>query len=236
MATFIHRADSRGVTSTDWLDSKHSFSFGEYYDGNRVRFGALRVLNDDTVAPGKGFGTHPHRDMEIVTIPLSGALEHKDSTGATGVLRPGQVQVMTAGSGIFHSEYNHSRDEPVRFLQLWILPARTGLPPRYDEKDFTPNLPVNGVLTLVSSEESASTLRINQDARLSLARIQSGNDTEYGVHGTDRGLYAFVIEGAVRIEQEELHTRDAIGVTEPETVSIAADADSEILLIDVPMR
>ncbi|MBX7259858.1 MAG: pirin family protein [Candidatus Hydrogenedentes bacterium] len=235
MKTIIHRAESRGTTTTDWLNSRHSFSFGEYYDPNRVRFGALRVLNDDVVAPGAGFGTHPHRDMEIVTIPLSGALEHKDSTGATGVLRPGRLQVMSAGTGIFHSEYNHSKTEAVSFLQIWILPSRRGLTPRYDEKDFSALLNGNGLLAVVSPDDSEAALRISQNARFSLGRLDAGSSMEYRLGEGNQGLYAFIIDGVAQIGEETLSSRDGIGITETEAVAVDAVTSCQFLLIEVPM-
>ena len=235
MHATIHRAGSRGLTETDWLTSRHSFSFGEYYDPERINFAAIRVLNDDTVAAGEGFGTHPHRDMEIISIPLAGALEHKDSTGATGVLRPGKIQVMSAGAGIRHSEYNHSQEDPVSFLQIWITPARTGFPPRYDEKDFDVQSAKNALLTIITPEKTDSTLWLNQDAHLSLASLDANASVEYRMQGSGHGLYVFVIDGAVRVGEHKLGKRDAIGISEFESVAIVAGAASELLLIEVPM-
>jgi redox-sensitive bicupin YhaK (pirin superfamily) len=235
MNTVVHKSDSRGLADHGWLKSRHTFSFAGYYNPERVHFGALRVLNDDQVAGGQGFGTHPHDNMEIVSIPLHGDLEHKDSTGRNEVIRQGDVQIMSAGSGIQHSEFNHNKDKEVQFLQIWVFPKERNITPRYEQKSYASADRVNRFQTVVSPE-GGEALTINQDAWFSLGKLEEGKIIDYGLNSKASGLYAFVLEGEATIAGEKLERRDAVAITETEKVSIAATKDSEILLMEVPME
>jgi len=231
----IHKADSRGYFDYGWLKTNHTFSFSNYYDPERVNFGMLRVLNDDIVAAGQGFGTHPHNDMEIASIPLTGALAHKDSTGTEEVIKPNEVQVMSAGTGILHSEYNHSKDEETNFLQLWIIPDKKGHNPRYDQKTFNPEERKNKFLNIVSPDKNNGNLWLNQDAHLSIIDLEKSKSINYKLNTNGNGVYIFLIEGNISVEDETLSKRDGIGIWETEEFSISAIEDSQILLIEVPM-
>ncbi len=231
----LHRSDSRGLADHGWLKSRHTFSFADYFDPNRLSFGVLRVLNDDQVAPGRGFGTHPHENMEIVSIPLKGALGHKDTTGREKVIASGDVQIMSAGTGLMHSEMNHSPTEPVEFLQIWVLPKVQDIPPRYEQKTFDPEGRKNQWQAVVSPEENASSIWINQDVWFSLANVDAGKKLEYRQKGRGSGLYLLVLEGEVALENEILGRRDAIGLTEKSSIELEAKKSSELLLIEVPM-
>lgn len=230
----IHQSDSRGKADFGWLKSRHTFSFGRYYNPERVSFGALRVLNDDIVEPGAGFGTHPHDNMEIVSIPLSGDLAHKDSTGNTEVIRTGDVQIMSAGSGLTHSEFNHSKTDQVNFLQIWVLPKKMNISPRYEQKTFDPSGRQNQWQTVVSPDGEG--LWINQDAYFHLADLEKDRALSYEVRKGGNGLYLFVIEGEVDIDGTALSGRDAIALTQ-DRIEVKAKANgSQVLLIDVPMQ
>ncbi len=235
MKKTIHRADSRGHANHGWLDSHHSFSFAGYHNPERMHFGMLRVLNDDWVAGGKGFGTHPHDNMEIVSIPLSGALEHKDTTGNAKVIRTNDVQIMSAGSGLMHSEYNHSATDKVNFLQIWVFPKERNIEPRYEQKTFDPADRVNTIKTVVSPDAHDDAIWINQDAYFSLGNFNADKKAAYNMQKEGNGVYVFVIKGEVDIANEALGTRDAIGVSEATTVDFKAKTDVELLFIEVPM-
>lgn len=234
MNTVVHKSDSRGFADHGWLRSRHTFSFAGYYNPERVHFGALRVLNDDKVAGGQGFGTHPHDNMEIVSIPLSGDLEHKDSTGRNEVIRQGDVQIMSAGSGLRHSEYNHNKDKAVEFLQIWVFPKERGITPRYEQKSYLAADRINKFQTVVSPE-GGEALTINQDAWFSLGNLEKGTSLDYSLNKEGNGLYAFVLTGEATIGGESAQQRDAVGVTDTREVKITADTDTEILLMEVPM-
>lgn len=234
MNTVVHTSDSRGFAAHGWLRSHHSFSFAGYHNPDRVHFGALRVLNDDQVAGGQGFGTHPHDNMEIISIPLSGDLEHKDSTGRSEVIREGDVQIMSAGSGLQHSEYNYNKNKEVQFLQVWVFPKERNITPRYEQKSYSPGNRKNRFQTVVALE-GGEALTINQDAWFSLGNLEKGVEVDYFLHKEGNGLYAFVLEGKATIGGESLDKRDAVGVTEAHKVKVMADATTEILLIEVPM-
>lgn len=236
MKTIIHRADSRGLADHGWLESRHTFSFAGYHDPKRMRFGLLRVLNDDIVQPGEGFGTHPHDNMEIISIPLKGALAHKDSTGTEKVINTGDVQIMSAGSGLNHSEYNASKTEEVNFLQLWIFPKEKDITPRYDQKTYSAADRVNKFQTVVSPEKDNGTLWINQDAYLSLGIVHKGNIAEYAINKKGNGVYAFILSGTAEIAGTVLESRDAIGIEDTDKITVKAEEDSEILMIEVPMN
>lgn len=232
----IDRANTRGHANHGWLDSHHTFSFARYHNPQRMGFGLLRVLNDDVVAPGMGFGAHAHDNMEIISIPLSGALEHQDSTGNKKVIYTDDVQIMSAGSGLTHSEYNHSKTDKVNFLQIWVLPKEENIKPRYEQKTFKPEDRQNQLQTVVSPEKNSEAIWINQDAWFSLGNLKSGFSEEYKIHKPGNGVYAFVLEGDVEIDSEKLSKRDGIGISETDTVSIKATSDAEVLLMEVPMR
>lgn len=236
MKTIIHKADSRGLADHGWLKSRHTFSFAGYHDPKRMRFGLLRVLNDDIVQPGEGFGTHPHDNMEIISIPLSGALAHKDSTGTEKVINTGDVQIMSAGSGLNHSEYNASKTKEVNFLQLWIFPKEKDITPRYDQKTFNSGERMNKFQMVVSPEKDNGTLWINQDAYLSLGIIPKGKSAEYAINKKGNGVYAFILSGSAEISGSVLGSRDAIGIEDTDKITVKAGEDSEILLIEVPMN
>lgn len=236
MNTVLHKAATRGHANHGWLDTSHTFSFARYYDPSRMNFGVLRVLNDDFVEGGKGFGTHPHDNMEIISIPLSGDLEHKDSMGNTTVIKQNDVQIMSAGTGIQHSEYNKNKDKKVNFLQIWIFPKVRNSEPRYDQKNFNPEDRINRLQQIVSPEKTDAGVWINQDAWFHLADLKSGFKTDYKIKQKGNGVYAFVIEGDVTLNDQKLNKRDGFGVWDVDTPSIQADSDTELLLIEVPMN
>jgi hypothetical protein len=229
----FHAADSRGLANHGWLVSRHTFSFANYYNPDRVHFGALRVLNDDIVEPGMGFGTHPHDNMEIISIPLSGSLAHKDSTGTEREIKSGEVQIMSAGSGINHSEYNYSKKEEVNFLQIWILPKERNIAPRYDQKDFSVALETDKLVTVVSPAKQGA-LWINQDAELSLGNLTKGAIVKHKIHFPGNAVYAFLIDGEAVVNDSRLSKRDAVGYYGLKDISIEAKADSKILIIEIP--
>ncbi len=236
MKTILHKADTRGHANHGWLDSYHTFSFAGYYDPQRVQFGTLRVLNDDTVAGGMGFGTHPHDNMEIISIPTDGDLEHKDSMGNTQVIRQGDVQAMSAGTGIQHGEKNKNKDKPVKFFQIWVFPNQKNVTPRYDQKHFPDTEKHNKLLTVVSPVGSTDGgVQIHQDAWFSLGKLDKGTAINYTLRNKDNGVYAFVIEGDITINEVKLNRRDGLGITETGTLELKADSDTEILLMEVPV-
>ena len=238
MKKIIHKSDTRGFANHDWLQANHSFSFANWYQPERVHFGALRVLNDDIIAPNMGFGTHPHNDMEIITIPLKGILKHRDNMkNDWQQVLPGEVQVMTAGTGVQHSEINGSTSEYLSLFQIWIIPEKQAVAPRYDQKLFKSEDRKNKLQVLVTSfeEENTSSLKIHQDARLSRIDLSEKNDFKYELKSENHGVYVMVISGEVEIDGETLETRDAIGISEIEAFKITSKADSELLFIEVPM-
>lgn len=226
-------AESRGVADHGWLQSRFTFSFADYYDPKRMGFGALRVINDDVIAPGKGFGMHPHRDMEIVSIPLAGTLQHKDSEGNASKIRKGEVQIMSAGTGIFHSEFNASENEEVRLLQIWVMPKKYGIKPRYDQKNY--ELKDNELTLLVSPEGSGTSVSINQDAYFSLGRLTHGARLEYQVKRPGNGVFVFALAGSLNVNGQDLGTRDAVGIPDQEKLELHATSGAEVLVIEVPM-
>lgn len=231
----IHKANSRGHFDYGWLKTSHTFSFSSYNDPERVNFGMLRVLNDDEIEGGQGFGTHPHGDMEIVTVPLEGALAHKDSTGGKGVIYPDEIQVMSAGTGIQHSEFNHLQEGTTKLLQLWIFPDKKGHEPRYNQKFFDPEERKNKLQYIVTPEKKENNLWLNQDAYLSLLDLEKNKSLDYKIHTKGNGVYLFLIEGKISVGDESLSRRDGIGIWETDEFSITANSDSKILLIEVPM-
>ena len=237
MNPVVHRAETRGFADHGWLKTSHTFSFAQYHDPQRMGFGLLRVLNDDIVEPSRGFGTHPHEEMEIVSIPLTGSLRHQDSEGNHHLIRAGDVQIMSAGTGIRHSEHNASDGETINFLQIWILPKKRGIAPRYGQNTFDPAQRRNRFQIVVAPEgEAGKAIGINQDAWFSLAEIETGARIEAATRHAGNGLYLFIIEGRVQVAGEELGRRDGIGIADPGGVTIEALAPATVLAIDVPMR
>lgn len=235
MNKVLHKADTRGYANHGWLESHHSFSFASYYNPERMQFGTLRVLNDDRVAPGMGFGTHPHQNMEIISIPLEGDLEHKDSMGNTAVIREGDVQVMSAGTGVQHSEYNKNRDREVAFLQIWVLPDRPNVIPRYDQISLDPEQLENTWFTLLGPRGKHDGLWIHQNAWFHMGDFSKGITAPYAIKESGNGLYAFVLEGSVKVAGEVLVRRDAIGVWNTQQLEIRMEEKSRVLLLEVPM-
>jgi redox-sensitive bicupin YhaK (pirin superfamily) len=235
--TILHKADTRGDANHGWLHSKHTFSFANYYDPERIHFGALRVLNDDRVEAGMGFGTHPHDNMEIISIPLEGDLEHKDSMGNVAVIKHGDVQVMSAGTGITHSEYNKNKDRLVKFLQIWVFPNKRNVKPRYDQITLNNNDRHNTLQQILSPDPDDAGVWVHQDAWFHLGRFERGVSARYTVKKQGNGVYAFVIAGNVTIDEISLNERDGLGIWETEWISITADSEgAEVLLMEVPMR
>lgn len=235
MKPVLHRAESRFHAHNDWLDSYHTFSFANYFDPNRIHFGVLRVLNDDTFDGGQGFGLHPHANMEIITIPLEGSLEHQDNTGNIKIIKAGDVQVMSAGSGIEHAEINHNKDKAVRLLQIWVFPNKKDVKPRYQQVTFNPQARHNKFQQIVSPSPEDSNVWIHQDAWFHLGNLDSGFETTYNIKRKGNGLYAFVIEGDVTVNDQKLNKRDGLGLSENDEIRIKADTDAEVLLMDIPM-
>lgn len=236
MNTVLHKAATRGHANHGWLDTSHTFSFAHYYDPSRMNFGVLRVLNDDFVEGGKGFGTHPHDNMEIISIPLSGDLEHKDSMGNSTVIKQNDVQIMSAGTGVQHSEYNKNKDKKVNFLQIWIFPKVRNSEPRYDQKTFNPEDRINRLQQIVSPDKTDAGVWINQDAWFHLADLKNGFKTNYMIKQKGNGVYAFVIEGDVTLNDQKLNKRDGFGVWDVADLLLQADSDAKILLMEVPMN
>ncbi len=236
MNTVLHKAATRGHANRGWLDTNHTFSFAHYYDPTRTHFGMLRVLNDDFVDRGMGFGTHPHDNMEIISIPLSGDLEHKDSMGNVAVIKQNDVQIMSAGTGIYHSEYNKNKDKKVNFLQIWVFPKERDITPRYDQITFNPEDRVNKLQQVVSPSKTDEGVWINQDAWFHLGNLKKDFKTEYAIKQKGNGVYVFVLEGAVSINEQKLNKRDGFGIWDVEKIDMVADSDAEVLLMEVPMN
>ncbi len=235
----LHKADTRGKANHGWLNSHHTFSFANYYDRERMNFGVLRVLNDDIVAPAMGFGTHPHDNMEIISIPLSGDLVHKDSMGNEAVIRQNEVQIMSAGTGILHSEKNKNHDAEVRFLQIWVFPNERNVTPRYEQREFLAANRHNQFQTVVApigQTADSQAVGIHQDAWFSLGTLEKGFSGKYDIHQKGNGVYVFVIEGAVQINGQTLEKRDGLGIWDTDTIDIIASEKAELLLMDVPMN
>ena len=230
-----HAANTRGHANHGWLDTYHSFSFASWHNPERMHFGALRVLNDDYVAGGGGFATHPHDNMEIVSIPLEGDLEHQDNMGNKTVIRHGDVQIMSAGTGVMHSEKNHSSADAVRFLQIWVFPNERDIRPGYDQQSFDRSAERNALLTVVSPD-GAEGVQMHQNAWFHLGSWEAGHEQTYALHGADQGVYAFVLEGSVTIDGRELNRRDGLGVWDASNIRIRASKDARFLLMEVPMH
>ena len=235
MKTVYHSAETRGKANHGWLKANYSFSFAQYYDPERMNFGALRVLNDDTISPGMGFGTHPHDNMEIITIPLKGDLEHKDSMGNVGAINEGEIQVMSAGTGVYHSEYNKNSDKPINLLQLWVMPKTRNVEPRYDQKSVRELKKNNSFYQVLSPNEDDDGMWIHQDAWFHLGDFDRVTETEYLTKKEGNGVYVFVIEGAIKVGDQQINKRDALGVWEVDKISFLVQPHSKVLLVEVPM-
>ncbi|MCP1660914.1 pirin family protein [Neisseria perflava] len=235
MQTVYHAADSRGNADHGWLKSRHTFSFADYYNPERMHFGLLRVINDDHVAAGTGFGTHPHRDMEIISLPLSGDLAHRDSMGNGSVIRNGDIQVMSAGTGVTHSEMNANADQDVKFLQIWVFPRAQGLTPRYQQISIAEAARPDDFQQILSPNPDDEGVWIHQDAWFSLARFSDGTSKRYDIKRPGNGVYVFVIKGQAKIGDITLNERDGLGVWDTDGFDVTAVGDAEILLMDVPM-
>lgn len=233
--TVLHKAETRGHANHGWLNSYHTFSFANYYNPDRMHFGALRVLNDDTVEAGEGFGTHPHDNMEIISIPLEGDLEHKDSMGNVAVIRNGDIQVMSAGTGIYHSEYNKNKDKRVKFLQIWVFPNKKNVKPRYDQVTLNEEDRHNRFQQIVSPNPNDAGVWIHQNAWFHLGKFDKGVNQDYTFKSKGGGLYVFVLNGEVDIEGQTLKSRDGFGLWDLDNVKVTATSDSEFLLMEVPM-
>jgi redox-sensitive bicupin YhaK (pirin superfamily) len=235
--TIIHKAETRGNADHGWLKSKHTFSFANYYNPDRMNFGVLRVLNDDTVSAGMGFGKHPHDNMEIISIPLEGDLEHRDSMNNETIIKSGDIQVMSAGKGIYHSEYNKNKDKLVKFLQIWIFPNKKNVTPRYDQ--ITLNLADrhNKLQQILSPNEDDEGVWIYQNAWFYMGKFDTDFITSYKINTIENGVYIFILNGNLLINNNEVNTRDGIGFTKTENIEIKAlSQDAEILIMEVPME
>lgn len=236
MNTVIHKAASRGHANHGWLDSHHTFSFANYHNPERMNFGVLRVLNDDQVQSGKGFGTHPHDNMEIVSIPLEGDLEHKDSMGNVAVIKEGDVQVMSAGTGIYHSEVNKNADKDVKFLQIWVFPNKKNVEPRYDQISIKDIQKENKFYQVLSPNKDDQGVWMHQDAWFNIGKFTKGNADSYEIHKPGNGVYAFILEGEVEINGENLSKRDGMGIWDTESITVNATENARVLLMEVPMK
>jgi quercetin 2,3-dioxygenase len=235
MTTKFYAGNERGQADFGWLKANFSFSFGQWYNAEKVHFGALRVLNDDIIAGGAGFGTHPHDNMEIVTIPLKGALAHKDSTGGEGIINAGDVQIMSAGSGVKHSEYNASATDAANTLQVWVFPKVKNITPRYDQKTYNLADRKNKWQVVVSPEKDANSLWINQDCIFALTDLDAENNLDYTLKFAGNGVYFFVLEGSATIANQPLATKDAVGVSDTNNATVTTTTGAKILAIEVPM-
>jgi quercetin 2,3-dioxygenase len=231
----LHKADTRSNVNMGWLRARHTFSFANYYNPERVHFGVLRVLNDDIIAPSMGFGMHPHDNMEIITIPLTGSLKHRDNMGNEAVIRHNEVQIMSAGTGVMHSEFNASSKEDVSLLQIWLFPNKKNVTPRYDQREFKPETRLNAFQTVVSPMGHPEGLNIHQDAWFSLGTLKASFEGSYDLKRKGNGVYAFLIDGKVTINGQVLNKRDAVGISGVDKLDIVVENDAEILLMDIPM-
>lgn len=236
MKTVLHKANTRGHANHGWLDSHHSFSFANYYNPERTNFGVLRVLNDDVVAAGRGFGTHPHDNMEIISIPLAGDLEHKDSMGNTAIIKQGDVQVMSAGTGVYHSEFNKNQHEEVRFLQIWMFPNKKNVQPRYDQITLESGKNKHRFQQILSPNPNDEGVWVHQNAWFSIGEFAKGDEESYQLKSSKNGIYAFVLEGSVNIEGQNLAKRDGFGVWDTNQITLKASSDAKVLLMEVPMQ
>jgi len=235
MKSVIHKAETRGQANHGWLNSHHTFSFANYHNPERMHFGVLRVLNDDQVQAGQGFGTHPHDNMEIISIPLKGDLEHKDSMGNIAVIQEGDVQILSAGTGITHSEYNKNSSKEVKFLQIWIFPNKKNVTPRYDQISIRDIQKENEFYQVLSPNKDDQGVWINQDAWFHIGKFDKGHAAKYTLKKEGNGVYAFVLEGDLEINNEKLTKRDGMGIWDTESITVKASENTRVLLMEVPM-
>ena len=233
--TILHKSSTRGHAKHGWLESYHTFSFANYYNPERMHFGALRVLNDDRVDAGMGFGTHPHDNMEIVSIPLEGDLEHSDSMGNVATIRKGDIQILSAGTGISHSENNKNKNSLVKFLQIWIIPNKRNVSPRYDQVTLNLSDRENKLQQILSPNPDDEGVWIQQDAWFNIGKFEKGISKEYKINKSGNGVYAFILSGEVTIDGQKLNSRDGLGIWDTDKIKIVADTDAEFLLMEVPM-
>ncbi|CAM3460204.1 Pirin domain-containing protein [Flavobacterium longum] len=236
MKTTLHKSNTRGHANHGWLNAYHSFSFAGYFNPERHNFGVLRVLNDDTIAAGMGFGTHPHDNMEIITIPLEGDLAHKDSMGNAATIKSGDIQVMSAGTGIQHSEFNPNHDRQTKLLQIWLFPKTENVTPRYQQITLDVADRHNKLQQVLSPNPDDDGVWIHQDAWFHMGNFDAGATANYPLKKAGNGLYVFVLKGNIEIAGQTLETRDGLGVTDFDTLEIKANQDSEFLLMEVPMK
>lgn len=236
MKHILHKAETRGFANHSWLKSYHTFSFGNYYNPERMHFGALRVLNDDSVEGGRGFGEHPHDNMEIISIPLEGNLAHKDSMGNEVVIKSGDIQVMSAGTGVYHSEYNQNKNEWAKFLQIWIYPNKKNIDPRYDQKNLKVEDRHNKLQQILSPDPTDNGVWIYQDSWFSLGKFDPDIRSEYKMRKEGNGVYVFILKGEITLNGIKLSTRDGLGIWETNHVELSADSEVEFLLMEVPMK
>ena len=236
MKTIFHKSDTRGHADHGWLNSYHSFSFGNYYNPERMNFGTLRVLNDDTVAAGRGFGAHPHKNMEIISISLEGNLQHMDDMGNSTIIKAGDIQVMSAGNGVTHSEYNQSSVDEVKFLQIWVIPNQRNITPRYDQISTLEIATKNSLYQILSPNEDDQGVWIQQNAWFYLGKYDTGATDNYTIHLDGNGVYIFVIKGEVEIENQKMNSRDGLGIWDTNSLNITANSETEILLMEIPMQ
>ncbi len=234
--TILHKADTRGNADHGWLKSKHSFSFANYYNPERMHFGVLRVLNDDTVSGGMGFGTHPHDNMEIISIPLEGDLEHKDSMGNVAVIKNGDIQVMSAGTGIQHSEYNKSNDSSVKFLQIWVFPNKKNVTPRYDQVTIKEEDRHNKLQQILSPNADDAGVWIHQNAWFHLGKFDKGVSKDYNLKAKGNGIYIFNLSGDLEVSGQLLNSRDGYGIWDTDKITLNAKTNAEFLIMEVPMN
>ena len=234
--TVLHTAASRGGADHGWLKSYHTFSFSSYFNPERIQFGALRVLNDDSVDGGMGFGEHPHDNMEIISLPLEGALQHKDSMGNIATIEPGEIQAMSAGTGIYHTEYNKDKSKPVKFLQIWVFPNKRNVDPRYDQKKIDLPEQPNHLVQILSPDQDDAGIWIHQDAWFNLGKLEENTAVDYSIHKKGNGAYIFVLEGKVTVNGQALDSRDGYGIWDTENFTIQANTNAEFLIMDVPME
>lgn len=236
MSTTIYKSNSRGHANHGWLDTHHTFSFGSYYDPSRIHFGALRVLNDDKIDGGTGFPKHPHDNMEIISIPLYGDLAHEDSMGTSSVIKENDVQVMSAGTGVVHSEFNHNKDKKTEFLQIWVFPREQGVAPRYGQHHFEPKDRINKFQLVVSPNAEEVDTWIHQDAWFHLSDFQEGYSDTYQIKKKGNGIFLFLLKGDLHVEAQQLNKRDAISFTDTDSIKIEAQSDTSFLIMEVPMK
>ena len=236
MKSILHKANSRGNANHGWLQSYHTFSFANYHNPDRMHFGVLRVLNDDTVAAGMGFGTHPHNNMEIISLPLSGDLKHQDSMGNVAVIKEGEIQVMSAGTGVYHSEHNNSEQNEVKFLQIWVFPNKQNVTPRYDQISLKELEKQNAFYQVLSPNADDAGVWVHQESWFNLGKFEAGKTDTYTLHNSNNGVYAFILEGEVEINGQKLEKRDGFGVWDVKEINLTALSPSYVLLMEVPMN